>query len=122
MKIVNLTPHELVIYSEEKEIKRIPSSGIVRVKEENEKIGEINSIPIFKKRYTRSEGLPEPEEDTFYFVSLIVAQANPQRDDLLLSSDLVRDENGRILGCKSFAQINPSKKFSNGSIPFKTIK
>lgn len=106
VKIINLTPHELVIFnSEDKEVMRIPSSGIIRVKEEKIKIGEINSIPIYKINYTESEGLPEPQVNTYYFVSIIVAQANPNRSDLLLSSDLVRDESGRILGCKSFAQL-----------------
>lgn len=105
-KIINLTPHELVIFnSEGEQIKRIPSSGVVRVKEENTEIGELFGIPIYKKEYTESEGLPDPVPNTYYFVSIIVAQANKNRNDLLLSSDLVRDENGRILGCKSFAKL-----------------
>jgi len=113
-KIINLTPHELIVFkdnvfeSEEYDyemVMTIPSSGVVRVKEENVEIGKINGVPVYKKKYTESEGLPDPTPDTYYFVSILVAQANPDRKDLLLSSDLVRDENGRILGCKSFAQL-----------------
>ena len=105
-KIINLTPHSLNIYSREgKLIEEIPSSGIVRVSEEKERIGEINGIPLVKKTFTESEGLPEPVKDTLYFVSIIVAQANPSRDDLILSSELVRDENGRIIGCSEFATL-----------------
>ena len=71
-KIINLTPHELIIFnSEDEEIKRIPSSGVVRVKEDNTKTGEINGVPVYKKTYTESEGLPEPQEDTYFFVSII---------------------------------------------------
>ena len=86
-------------------LERIPSSGVVRVKEEKVKIGETHGIPIYKINYTESEGLPEPTSDTLFFVSIIVAQANPLRKDLILSSDLVRDDKGRILGCSSFAQL-----------------
>lgn len=103
---MNLTPHELIIFNEkEEEIERVPSSGIVRVKEANQLINYINDVPVYKKSYLESEGLPAPKENTYYFVSIIVAQANPARKDLILSSDLIRDEQGRILGCKSFAQL-----------------
>jgi len=103
--IINLTPHELIIYKDNEVIEKISSSGIVRVKEENEAIGKINGIPLYKKKYIKSEGLPEPQKDTLYFVSLIVSQVNPKRQDLILSSDLIRDKNGRILGCSSFAKL-----------------
>ena len=104
--IINLTPHSLTIFKNncfERIV--IPSSGIVRVVEEGAEIGGINGIPLYWKKYTKSEGLPEPKKDTYYFVSLIVAQANPHRKDLLLSNELVRDENGRILGCRSFSKL-----------------
>ena len=45
-KIINLTPHNLVIYNHNEIVEIIPSSGIVRVKEENTKIGEILGAPI----------------------------------------------------------------------------
>ena len=133
--LINLTPHALIIFNEnEEKIKEIPSSGIVRVKEKKTKIGEIKiisdnpniaqyddvndiryyeiGVPIYKIDYTESEGLPAPEANTYYFVSIIVAQANLDRKDLLLSSDLVRDESGKILGCKSFATLNAPEKES----------
>lgn len=107
--IINLTHRELNIYRDDngdKIIENIPSSGVVRVKEVRVKEGEINGVPLYKISYSESEGLPEPKEKTYYFVSLIVAQANPHRNDLLLSEDLVRDESGAILGCKAFAVLN----------------
>jgi len=105
-KIINLTPHPLVIMKDGEVMEEIPSSGIVRVREEKVKIGELHGVPIYKINYTESEGLPSPKPDTYYFVSVIVANANPERTDLLLSSDLVRDDKGRILGCGSFATLN----------------
>lgn len=105
VEIINLTPHSLLIYKDGEKIKEIPSSGIVRVEEEKIKIGEILGVSVYKIKYTKSKGLPEPKKDIFYFVSVIVAQANLHRNDLLLSSDLIRDENGRILGCSSFAVL-----------------
>lgn len=103
-KIINLTPHDLNICGRDnKIIQTIPSSGIVRVIEKKEEFGDINGIPLVRKRFLESEGLPEPQIDTFYFVSIIVIQANPTRNDLITSSELVRDEKGRILGCKEFS-------------------
>jgi adenine/guanine phosphoribosyltransferase-like PRPP-binding protein len=39
-----------------------------------------------------------------YLVSNIVAQA-VRRDDVLIVDDIVRDGEGRILGCRAFARV-----------------
>jgi len=50
------------------------------------------------------ENLPDPPEGVYYIVSLAVAQA-ARRPDLLVPDDMVRDEQGRILGCRRFAVV-----------------
>ena len=39
--------------------------------------------------------------ETFYIVSQLVKSALPNRSDLLVPAEMVRDEKGAILGCKS---------------------
>ncbi len=53
--------------------------------------------------------LPEYQDGVYLVVSIITAnaaKANGRRvDDLLITTDTVRDETGRIVGCKAFARI-----------------
>jgi len=56
------------------------------------------SIPTVKTSYGEVTGLPEPVEGVIYVVSGMVASASP-REDVMSPGDLVRDENGRIVGC-----------------------
>ena len=110
-KIVNLTPHEVTIYLPSGEVKRIPPSGVVaRVQTFREEVGELNGIPLVTVRYGEVEGLPSsPEPDTYYIVSVLVAQAlqgKPEWHGKLLVPDTspqgaVRDKDGRIIGVKA---------------------
>ena len=134
VKIINCTPHDIVFvienhiddefYAIEKFI--IKKSGIVpRVKEVENKIdvfktkvtreSEIEEdgydngwnlyIDIIEKSFMEVEGLPEPKENTYYIVSALVAGAAKNRNDLLIPNDIVRDDQGRIIGCRSLAKI-----------------
>ena len=105
VRLVNLTPHSVVVYGGDgSPVLTIESSGVVRLSEQKTKIGEIDGIPIYEKSFG-SGNLPEPEEGVLYIVSLPVAQAYPERDDLIVPDDLVRDENGRVIGCRAFAKV-----------------
>ena len=134
INIINCTPHDIVFivesyiddefYAIEKFI--IKKSGIVpRVKEVENKIdvfkasvtreSEIETdgydngwhlyVDIMEKSFLEVEGLPEPKKDTYYVVSALVAGACKNRDDLVVPNDIVRDEKGRIIGCRSLAKI-----------------
>lgn len=61
-------------------------------------------VPYKVKSYGNIVDLPEPQKDTLYLVSLVTALAS-DRQDLLVVSDEVRDEAGRIIGCLSLAFI-----------------
>lgn len=43
--------------------------------------------------------LPEAVDGVVYITSTLVAQAVPDRTDVLVPADLRRDEAGRIIGC-----------------------
>ena len=109
MKIINCTPHDVNIITESENI-TFPRSGIIpRLTEQQVKINSVNSngieIDIMQKSFSEVEGLPEPKENTIYIVSALVAGAVKNRDDLVIPNDTVRDDQGRIVGCKNLAKI-----------------
>ncbi|KNZ70326.1 hypothetical protein Tfer_0886 [Thermincola ferriacetica] len=110
-KIINLTPHPVTLVREDGAAVEIPSAAekLPRCSETSEQIGEIFigdlRIPVIRKSLGRVENLPDPEEGTFYIVSLAVAQAARHRRDLLVPNDTVRDEQGKIIGCRSLATV-----------------
>jgi len=126
MKIVNLTPHNVRILTgndifpgKMNVYADFPSHGVARCRVESEHIdsfsccfdGEVGNnaspmvgcIPIRRIGYGEVEGLPEPETGVYYIVSRLVKQAVPDRTDCLVPDDMIRDEEGKILGCTGFA-------------------
>ena len=120
--IVNCTPHSIDLMEEvdDEWVNRltIPSSGLlVRVATDVETVGSVTcdeqEFDVRKRVFgdvtvTDSDGndvgLPV-KDDTFYVVSLIAAQALPEREDLLLVDGTIRDDGGRIIGCTGFAVL-----------------
>lgn len=107
MRIVNLTPHSITFVDDAGNavLTVEPSGQVARCSVTREKIGDINGIPVNKSRFGKVENLPEPEEGTIYIVSSLTAQAVPDRQDVFIVDDTVRDEQGRIIGCRALAQI-----------------
>ncbi len=106
MKIVNLTPHELnFVMGDGAEIKIPPSGMVARVEETSKNVGSVNGIPIIKKTFGQIEGLPEPQENTIYVVSLLTAQAVRDRSDVFVIGESIRNEKGQVVGAKSLAVV-----------------
>ena len=100
-KFVNLTPHTInicVVGVTEMNIE--PSGTIARCSETSAQIGTRLGIPIIRKSFGSVEGLPDPVEGTIYIASALVCQA-AKRQDVMSPGDPIRDESGRIIGCKS---------------------
>jgi len=105
MNITNYTPHEVVLHGK-KATYKFKSKGVARVKteeyfEKNIKVvGE--SFDIYSLSYGEVEGLPEEaDNDNLYIVSSMVLGAS-DRKDLIVPNDMIRDGEGRIIGCRSF--------------------
>lgn len=110
MKIVNLTPHEIKIVSEDGTVAAtFPSQGIARATQTAKVIGKLNGIEIVSMEFGKPENLPEFTDGIYYVVSVITANAakatGREMSDLLITADPVRDEAGRIIGCRRFATI-----------------
>lgn len=58
-------------------------------------------IPITKTVFGEPTGLPDPVPGTLLIVSQLVKSALPNRQDLVVPAQVVRDSQGRIMGCRS---------------------
>lgn len=104
--IINLTPHTITFILSNGEKMEIPASGqLARVSVHTETVGEINGIPITTSVFGEVEGLPAPQDGVVFIVSSLVAQRCGDRKDVFIPNESVRDENGRIIGCRSLGRI-----------------
>lgn len=107
MAIINLTPHPVNVVGEGGEVVATfpPSGQVLRLPEVTEAAGAVCGVPLVIKRLDAAASLPSAREGTFFIVSLPVAQA-VRRPDFLVPDDLVRDEVGRVVGCRRFAVVS----------------
>ena len=101
--LVNLTPHMINVLHADGSIQNIPSSGSARCAEQRIIVDNVDGIDLYEVAYGDVSGLPKQVEDTFYIVSMPVRLALPTRKDLLSPGELVRDTEGKPIGCKGFA-------------------
>lgn len=109
--ILNLTPHTLnVVGADGAHIADIKPAGIVaRVVTSTENAGIVAGIPVVRTTYGEIEGLPEPEEATFFVVSSLLAAAakaaGRDTSDLLVPGRLLRNEAGQPVGCVGLSLV-----------------
>ena len=107
MEIINLTPHAITfVDGEGKPILVVePSGQLARVTTKIEVTGDIDGIPTTETVFGEVEGLPEKKDGVIFVVSSLVAQRCTDRDDVFIPNESVRDEKGRIIGCKSLGRV-----------------
>ena len=110
IKLINLTPHDVNILNMDGELKiKIETDGvarcsITRFREMSIKMDD-REIRVNKTKFGNVDGLPDPQDNTWYIVSKPVAEAlKHKRADLLIADQVMRD-NGRIIGCRALAII-----------------
>lgn len=106
MYIINKTPHPVILLDKEyKEIRRFEKGDTIRLSQITEQIGVarigIGHVPISQTIFGEPENLPDYKEGVYYIVSQLVKNALPERDDLLVPAEIVRNESGVIKGCQS---------------------
>lgn len=120
IKVVNLTPHTVTLYSRDGTtvIGEIPMSGLVArvntnvsvdfpVTVELEDGGVIENVPLLYQERDVTSGLPAPREGVYYIVSALVLDTFPDREDLITmntSNDrlgAIKDERGYTVGTRS---------------------
>lgn len=134
MNVLNLTPHPVIVLRDDvngsvtgftgvgpaaKEGKFTliaeykPNGKVARANQKDEPVGELEvngvSVPLITTIFGEPTDLPAPEDGTMYVVSIITAQAAKASGrttrDLLITSDPVRDANGKFIGVRKFALI-----------------
>nr|DAE91327.1 MAG TPA: hypothetical protein [Caudoviricetes sp.] len=109
-ELVNMTPHPVTVFdvNGNQPIVTVPSSGMVRVAETVRTISEgEGQVPLVQivRDPDKIEGLPAWAIGRYIIVSDLAYQAAKTlgREDLLRPGPAVRDETGRIIGCKGLA-------------------
>lgn len=97
MQFINLTPHRVVVI-DGPVIE--PSGEVARVAQSYEQVGNEGGVPLFRTVLGQVEGLPDPQPGVMYVVSGMVRAALPHRSDLASPGQLVRDDQGRVTGCR----------------------
>lgn len=105
MRIRNLTPHPVVVRG----IAFAPEGACPRCSVNRTQVDLIRhngvDIPVTRSVFGAVEGLPAQEAGTILIVSRLVADACPDRSDLFFPDDLVRDDQGRVIGANSLGRI-----------------
>lgn len=113
----NFTPHDLVVYNADRTevVLTVPSEKgedgkptFIRVAQEYKNAGSVNGIPVAQSSFGAVTGLPEPQDNVYLIVSLMVAQACPERKDLLVpdtNAGAVRSDAGQIIGTTRFLTV-----------------
>lgn len=108
MRIINLTPHVVNVYSNDSEIpfflESFQSEGTARVSVVKARRATLGLIPVFTPKYGKVENLPDQSDGIFYIVSAMVRQALPDRYDIFSPGELIRDSSGQPMGCKGLDQ------------------
>lgn len=110
-RLINLTGHDITLFDDIGNVVTLPPDGPkLGVDARKKQIGYIAKLPvqvpvIVINRQINRNSLPPEKRGTVYIVSMITALAYPERTDFLVPGQKVRDEQGRIIGCKSFRMI-----------------
>lgn len=111
MKLVNLTPHTITFLDSDNLVwEELPPSGQVARLVLEQRVVEETPMPVLQAVITACEGLPEPQEGVRYVASMPVAQyaSSLGRTDVYSPGEQVRDEQGRVIGCRALTLQQPS--------------
>lgn len=103
--IKNLTPHAVHLETVDgQKITIQPETAPARASELIEELGTFDGVRLVRTVYGEVTGLPAPVEGTLLIVSLLVKSACAgTRTDLVSPADMIRDEAGRVVGCRALA-------------------
>lgn len=117
--VLNFTPHDITLFTDNGGTVVFPAeSQPARVKEvwmdrawgmsiNPDGEGDNFDVPVGWRLLGEIEGLPHPQPGTYLICSSIVAQKawKNGRGDVIVPADFVRDDAGRIVGCRRFEVI-----------------
>jgi hypothetical protein len=115
MKLVNLTAHSIAIWDGDEVVVEVGPSGLTARCAEDRRPGDPitvggHEVAVASVGFGEVVGLPDPVPGVGYVVSRAVAEAVPGRADVFYPDIPVRDEQGRIVGCRALARAVPRKE------------
>lgn len=100
MELRNYTPHPLALHGPEG-ILNLPVAGPApRLAVSRQDLGTLAGLPLVRSSMGKVEGLPEPVAGVVLVVSALVAEAAPERTDLVYPGEAIRDGAGRVVGAR----------------------
>lgn len=106
---VNLTPHAVVVMPESGDPITIPTSGTVARITETAHVGDGFTVVTLGEIF----GLPEPAAGTVFVASMpllmALAAKGDHRSDVVYPYGQIRDEAGRIVGCRCLARLEAGR-------------
>lgn len=103
MKLVNLTPHAIRIINDDRPTMVIaPSGTVARVDTTTHVVSTVEGIDILSTKFGVVINLPKSVDGTLYIASRLVVEV-AGRTDIVCPGELVRDEEGNIVGCKNLS-------------------
>lgn len=104
---INCTPHEVTLVDDQGNVTLVikPEETSARVQSERKSfkvpgLGQVTRVVLGEV-----SGLPDYQYGVWLIVSRMVAETLPERADLIIPDETVRDSQGKIIGCKSFATM-----------------
>jgi hypothetical protein len=104
ISFVNLTPHTINIHSNGNVTNLAPSGNIARVSTNYQHSNTVSGINIYGCVYGDIDGLPDSQDNTIYIVSGVVKSAVPDRLDVMSPGELIRNNDGKPIGCNGLRQ------------------
>ena len=109
MNFLNATPHAIDLIIDGEKITIPPSGVVVRVATVRELVDTIplgeKLVPVNVVKSGLTLDLPEFQEDVVVIVSRMVAEAHPERHDLVFPESLTRDNKGNVIGCNALGSL-----------------
>lgn len=111
-RLRNLTPHAVTIELPHGPLCLRPDGDPIRVPILRRRVGALphvyDEIPVHTTETARPAVLPPLTAGVFLVVARAVAEAHPERGDLLYPDELIRDPAGAVVGCGALATCAPA--------------
>ena len=110
VELINLTPHPLTLIGPDGAVllNQAPDGPMARCTEDRQDVGTVPlpcgaAVPLRTVGFGAVTALPAPRAGVLYVVSRATAEA-AGRDDVVYPDEQVRDDSGRIIGCRALAR------------------
>lgn len=106
--IRNLTPHAVDIITRWGNVQLQPDQAVVRLRQRVKEAGSVEvdgrPVELFDITAEGVDDLPPPQPEVWLLVPRLVAEACPERSDLIFPYREVRDHAGRVVGCTALGR------------------